>query len=157
MQPMQSLQCQWTNGRSRFALHLAYSIEEKNLTSKSFLNIDHLPRTRLHESTAPTSRVFQPLPAANHPAVLQITLIPSHQLDWLDAAGVLPVILLHVYHLHKVVEALERRGGRDIVDEEEGIRFEIRGGPKAAVFFLPGRVCEGEEVGTAVYGSGGGV
>lgn len=135
-----------------------YSTEEKIfLTSKSFLNINHLPRARLHEPTAPTPRILQPLPTADHPAILQITLIPRHQLDRLDAAGILPVILLHIYHLHEVVEAFEGRGSRDVVDEEEGVRFEIRGGPQAPVFFLAGCVCEGEEVGTAVYGAGGGV
>ena len=157
MQTNAKLAVSVTSGRSQFALHPVYLIAEKNLTSKRFLNIDHLPRTRLHESTAPTPRILQPSPAANHPAVLQITLVPRHQLDRLDTTGVLPVILLHVYHLHKVVEAFERRGSRDIVNEEKGVRFEIRGGPEAAVFFLPGRVCEGKEVGSTVYDSGGGV
>ena len=129
----------------------------EDLTSKSFLNVDHLPRARLHEPTAPTSRILQSLPAADHPAILQITFVPRYQLDRLDTTGVLPVILLHIYHLHKVVETFEGRGSRDVVDEEEGVRFEIRSGPKAPIFFLASCVCEGKEVGTAVYGACSGV
>lgn len=64
---------------------------------------------------------------------------------------------LHLYHLQEVVKGVEGGGSRDVVYEEEGVGFEIRGGPEATIFFLAGRVGEGEEVGPAVYGAGGGV
>lgn len=131
--------------------------EENPLTSKSFLNIDHLPRARLHKPTAPAPRVLQPLPAAHHPAVLQIALVPRDELDRLHAARVLPVVALAVDHLHEVVEGVEGGGGGDVVDEEEGVRLEVRGGPEAAIFLLPGRVGQGEEVGPPVDGAGRGV
>ncbi len=67
------------------------------------------------------------------------------------------MLTFHVYHLHKVVQSVEGGGSRDVVDEEEGVGFEIRGSPEAAVFFLAGGVGEGEEVGLAVYGACGGV
>lgn len=35
----------------------------------------------------------------------------------------------------------------DVVDEEEGVGAQVGGRPEAAVFFLTGRVGEGEEVG----------
>lgn len=136
---------------------LASGDDTANNQCKSFFNIDHLPRTRLHKPTAPTPRILQPLPTANHSAILQITLIPRHKLDRLHTARVLPVIALAIDHLHEVVEGVEGGSSRDVVDEEEGVGFEVRGGPEAAVFFLPGRVGEGEEVGMAVYGAGGGV
>ena len=67
------------------------------------------------------------------------------------------MITLHINHLHKIFERIQGRGSRDVVDEEEGVRFEIRGGPKTTVFFLTGRIGEGEEVGLTVYGARGGV
>lgn len=67
------------------------------------------------------------------------------------------MIAFHIYHLHEVVERLEGGRSRDVVDEEEGIGFEVRSSPEAAVFFLTGGVGEGEEVGLAVYGACGGV
>ena len=67
------------------------------------------------------------------------------------------MIAFDVDHLHEVVEGVEGVGSGDVVDEEEGVGFEIGGSPEAAVFFLAGRVGEGEEVGMAVYGAGGGV
>lgn len=42
----------------------------------------------------------------------------------------------------------------DVVDEEEGVRSQVSGGPHAAVFFLAGRVGEEERVGLAVDGAG---
>ena len=67
------------------------------------------------------------------------------------------MITLHINHLHEIFERIQRRGSRDVVDEEEGVRFEVRGGPEAPVFFLTGCVGEGEEVGLTVYGARGGV
>ena len=61
------------------------------------------------------------------------------------------MIAFYIYHLHEVVERIEGGGSRDVVDEEKGVGFEIRGSPEAAVFFLAGRVGEGKEVGLAVY------
>lgn len=110
------------------------------LTSKSLLNINHLPRTRLHKPTTPTSRILQSLPTTNNSSLLQIALVPRHYLHRLHSARILPRIAFYIYHLHEVVERGERRGGRDVVDEEEGVRFEVRGGPETAVFFLAGCV-----------------
>ena len=143
-------------GQRQCALH-PLSDKKGKPTSKGFFNINHLPRTRLHKATAPTSRILQPLPTANHPAILQITLVPRHELDRLHTACILPEVAFHIYHLHEVVEGLEGGGSRDVVDEEKGVGFEIRGGPEAAVFFLARRVGEGEEVGLAVYGASGGI
>jgi hypothetical protein len=42
----------------------------------------------------------------------------------------------------------------NVVDEEEGVGGQVRGGPHAAVFFLAGRVGEEERVGLAVNGAG---
>ena len=67
------------------------------------------------------------------------------------------MITFHVDHLHKIFESIQGRGSRDVVNEEEGVRFEIRRGPEATVFFLTGRIGEGEEVGLTVYGARGGV
>ena len=67
------------------------------------------------------------------------------------------MIAFHIYHLQEVVEGVEGGGSRDVVDEEEGVGFEIRGSPEAAVFFLASRVGEGEEVRLAVYDACGGV
>ena len=131
--------------------------EKREPTSKSFLNIYHLPRTRLHEPTPPTPRILQPLPTTYYPTVLQITLVPRHQLHRLHAACIQSVITLHIDHLHEIFERIQRRGSRDVVDEEEGIRFEIRGGPETTIFFLTGRIGEGEEVGLTVYSARGGV
>lgn len=69
----------------------------------------------------------------------------------------MPRIAFYINHLHEVIEIVEGRGGGNVVDEQEGIGFEIRGCPEAAVFFLAGGVGEGEEVGLAVYGASGGV
>ena len=133
-------------------------LEEKGgPTSKSLLNIHHLPRTRLHEPTPPTPRILQPLPTTYYPTVLQITLVPRHQLDRLHAACIQSVITFHINHLHEIFKRIQGRGSRDVVDEEEGVRFEIRSGPEAPVFFLAGRVGEREEVGLTVYGARGGV
>lgn len=120
-------------------------------TSKSFLNIHHLPCTRLHEPTPPTPRILQPLPTTYYPTVLQITLVPRHKLDRLHAACIQSVITFHIDHLHKIFESVQGRRSRDVIDEEEGVRLEIRGGPEATVFFLTGRIGEREEVRLTVY------
>lgn len=52
-----------------------------------------------------------------------------------------------------MVEDVERVGIGDVVDEEEGIRAEIGGGPETAVFFLAGRVGEHEVVRVAIHGA----
>lgn len=57
---------------------------------------------------------------------------------------------LHVYQVVEVAELVERVGGGDVVDEEEGVGAEVGGGPHAAVFLLARRVGQGEVVGGAV-------
>jgi len=53
---------------------------------------------------------------------------------------------------------LEQGGGiRDIVDEKEGVRIQIGGGPKRPVFLLACGVDDGEGVCLAVYFAGAGV
>lgn len=86
------------------------------------------------------------MPAANHSAFFEITLVPRDKLNWLHTARILPMIAFHIYHLHEVIKGVEGGGGRDVVDEQKGIGLEIRGSPEAAVFFLASRVGEGEEV-----------
>ena len=67
------------------------------------------------------------------------------------------MVAFHINHLHKVIEGVQGGGSRDVIDEEESVGFEIRRSPEAAIFFLTGRVGEGEEVGLAIYGACGGV
>lgn len=50
------------------------------LTSECLLNVNHLPRTRLHKPTPPLPRPLQPLRSTDHPPLLQITLVPRHNL-----------------------------------------------------------------------------
>lgn len=145
-------------------------------TGKRLLNIHHLPRRSLHESTPATPRPLQPMPCTHPPLTLEIAFIPRHDLDWhglyqfslrfaqdpiialqqtrifLDA-----VLGLNVDHLHIVGQGVE--GGRvgEVVDEKKGVGGEVGTGPEGAVFFLAGRVGQGEVVGEAVYGAGYGV
>lgn len=56
-----------------------------------------------------------------------------------------------------MLERVERVGVGDVVDEQEGVGFEVAGGPEAAIFFLAGRVGQGEVVGEAVDDAGDGV
>jgi hypothetical protein len=133
------------------------------LTRKSLLNINHLPRTRLHKPAPPLPRPLQPYPTTDHSRILQIALIPRHNFNRRSDAparprGVLqPLLRFDIDHLHEVFQRVEGRGVRDVVHEEEGVGFEVAGCPEAAVFFLPGGVGEGEEVREAVYGAGYGV
>jgi hypothetical protein len=64
---------------------------------------------------------------------------------------------LDVDQVHEVVEGAETGRVGDVVDEQEGVRFEGGGGPEPAVFLLSGGVGDGEEVGDAVDGAGDGV
>jgi len=130
------------------------SWQRRQRTSKGLLDIYHLPRTCLHEPTPIRPRPFQPLPTTDHPHVLQVALVAGHNLNRLHGTTVLPMIALHIYHLKKVVEVAERGRGRDIVDEEECVRAEIRSCPKTAIFFLSRSVGQREKVGLAVYVSG---
>lgn len=56
-----------------------------------------------------------------------------------------------------MLERVERVGVGDVVDEQEGVGFEVAGGPEAAVFFLARRVGQGEVVGEAIDDAGYGV
>lgn len=119
-------------------------------TSKSLFDIHHLPRARLHEAAITRSRVLQPPLARHHPLNVQIALVARNQLHGLDGTGILPVLALHVDHGEEIVEGVKRRGGGDVVNEEEGIGAEVGGRPEAAVFFLAGGVGEGEVVRMAI-------
>lgn len=57
---------------------------------------------------------------------------------------------LHVDQLVEVAQGLEAAGGRDVVDEQEGVGAEVRRRPHAAVLLLAGRVSQREVVGGAV-------
>ena len=93
----------------------------------------------------------------DRPHVLQVALVPRHHLDRLHLTHILPMITFHIDHLEEVVEGVKGTRLGDVVDEEEGIGAEIRGGPEPAVFFLPGGIGEGEEVRFAVYIAGDGI
>ena len=112
-------------------------------TGKRFLDIHHLPRTRLHKPAPVPSRVLQPVARPHRPALLQIALVPCHDLDrrWHPhvnplRAGpqfakepfvvFLPLVGLHVDQLHEIVQRPQAVWVGDIVDEEEGIRFQCR-------------------------------
>ena len=57
-----------------------------------------------------------------------------------------------------MIEVVQGSGARDVVDQEEGVGG-VQGGRREErpVFFLAGRVGQGEEVGLAGDGAGGGV
>ena len=57
------------------------------------------------------------------------------------------MLAFHIDHLQKVVQGRERSMIGDVIDEEEGVRAQVGGRPETAVFFLAGRVGEGEEIG----------
>lgn len=113
-------------------------------TRERFLDIDHLPRARLHEAAALLPRPFEPLLAADHPLALQVALVSRHDLDRARLAVVHPPVLLHVDELREVLERVDAVGVGDVVDEQEGIGEEVRGRPEAAVFFLAGGVGQQE-------------
>ena len=141
------------------------------LTGKRLLNINHLSRARLHESTSPLPRPLEACPTAHHSAVLEIAFIPGHnlyrrRLDVLASLdtpkfGVIvffqPGFLFNVDHVHEVVQRVERRGVGDVVDEEEGIGLQVGCRPETAVFFLARRVGQGQEVGEAINGASDGI
>ena len=62
-----------------------------------------------------------------------------------------------VDHLHEVVESVEGGGIGDVINEQEGVAFEVGRGPEPAVFFLAGGVGKGEEIWEAVDCAGYGV
>ena len=127
------------------------------LTCECLLDIYHLPRTRLHEPTPFSPRPLQTLWTPHLPCTLQITLVPRDNPDRRHLAVINASLLFHVYHLHKIVERIERGGLCDVVDKKESVGFEVRGGPERAVFFLAGRIGEHEEVALAVDVAGYGV
>jgi len=53
-----------------------------------------------------------------------------------------------------VREAVQGRGGGDIVDEKKGVGLQGGAGEEAAVFFLPGSVADREMVGAVVDDAG---
>lgn len=138
-------------------------------TGKGLFDIDHLPRTGLHEAAASAPGPFEAPSGADDPGFLEIALVAGHDLDWrrhaqrrdvlgrlvgivaielLEQADVLllPVLRLHVYHLHEVAQRLECGLVGDVVHQQKGIGIEIRRSPQAAILLLAGRVGEREEV-----------
>lgn len=96
-----------------------------SLTSKGLLDIDHFPRTGLHEAASFTPRILQSLSTTHNPGLFQIALISRHYLHRLHRPGILPSITFYIYHLHEVVKSVERRNVRYVVDEKEGIGLEV--------------------------------
>lgn len=136
---------------------IPFHLSLPKLTRKRLLNIDHLPRARLHKPTPPLPRPLQPLRRLDHPRRRQITLIARNKLHGGDLPLVDSILLLHVDHLGEVLEALEAVLIRDVVDEEEGVGAEVRGCPERPVLFLARGVGEHEEVGLPVDGARYGV
>lgn len=99
----------------------------------------------------------QPVSCSNLPHVLQIALVTSHDADRQDLVLFHPVFSFDIDHLGEEVERLEGAGLSDVIDQQECVAFQIRLRPKAAVFFLPGGVCEAEGVCRAINGSCNGV
>ncbi|KAG9527052.1 hypothetical protein KCV07_g242, partial [Aureobasidium melanogenum] len=67
-------------------------------------------------------------------------------------------LLLSVFHFHidqfgKEVEVLQGLGIGNVVNEEEGVRGQVRGRPHAAIFFLACSIGEEEGVGLAIDGA----
>jgi len=121
------------------------------LTGKRLLDIDHVPRTRLHEAAPPLSRPLEALLRGDLSLALEVALVACDNPDRRDPGIVHAVFLLHVDHLHEEVERVERGRLGDVVDEQEGIGLQVRGCPEAAVFLLAGGVGEHEMVRLAVY------
>jgi hypothetical protein len=72
---------------------------------------------------------------------LQIALVARHDAHRQDLVLLHPVFSFDVDHLREVLERLERAGLRYVIDQQEGVAFQIRLRPEAAVFLLPGGVC----------------
>jgi len=140
-------------------------------THISLLDINHLPRTRLHEPTPPVLRPLAPVLHTDLPQLsTQVTLVPHYHLNRRHGSistssttnpsttgAILSILSLHGNHTRKVREAVQRGRGGDVVDEEEGVGLQGGAGEEAAVFFLPGGVADGEVVGAVVDGAGYGV
>lgn len=116
------------------------------LTCKGFLDIDHIPCARLHEPATVLARILQSISSGHDARILQIALIAGDDLDrgWhadVNALGARaqlgqePVIVLfalvglEVDHVDEVVQRREAVGVGDVVDEQEGVRFEVRRRP----------------------------
>jgi hypothetical protein len=131
----------------------SHSPSSGRLTCKRLLDVDHLARARLHEATLAPPRPLQAVLGLDLALALQVALVAGDNLDGRRLAVVNAVLLLHVDHLHEEVERVERVGRGDVVDEQEGVGLQVRGGPEAAVLLLAGRVGEHEVVGHAVDGA----
>ena len=129
-------------------------ISRARLTSKRLLDIHHLQRTRLHESSPSRPRPLQPLLRPDLPRLLQIALVSRHNLDRRRASAIYPALLLHADQLVEILERVEGIRIRDVVAQQEGIGLQVGRGPEAAVFFLAGGVGQVELVGLAVDGAG---
>jgi hypothetical protein len=128
-----------------------------NKQGKRLLDIDHFPSTRLHEATAVAPGPVEADLCRDLSGALQVAFVCGDDFDGGGAAAVLARLGFHVDEGVEVVEGGERGERGDVVDEEEGVRGQVRGGPEAAVFFLAGRVGQHEVVGVAVDGARYGV
>ena len=72
-------------------------------TSKCFLNIDHLSRTRLHETAFSRSCPFETLLAFHLSPIFQITLVSCNNLNRWYAAIVQSLFFFHADELVEVV------------------------------------------------------
>ena len=124
------------------------------LTSKSLLDVNDLARRSLHETTASALCPLQTVSSTDLSLTLKIAFVSSDHDSRPALSLLLSVFSFHFNQLGKEVEVLQRLGIGNVVDEEEGVRGQVRGGPHAAVFFLAGSVCEEEGVGLAVDGAG---
>jgi hypothetical protein len=124
------------------------------LTGKSLFDVNDLARRSLHETTASALCPLQTFSSADLSLTLKIALVSSNHDGRPTLSLLLSVLPLHVDQLGEEVEVLQGLGVCDVVDEEESVGGQVRGGPHATVFFLAGRVGEEERVGLAVDGAG---
>ena len=76
--------------------------EGRPLTRKRLLDIDALPRARLHEAAPPRARPLEALAAADAALGLEVALVAGQDGDGWDLARVLAVVGLHVDHAEEV-------------------------------------------------------
>lgn len=126
-------------------------------TRKGLFNVHHFPGARLHEAEIALSAPFQSFSCADLPVALQIAFVTGDNAHGQDFALLRSVLPLNLNHLGEILQRFEGARLRDIVDEEEGVAFQVGLRPEAAVFFLPSGVGKAEGVSRAIDGAGHGV